>query len=111
MEIRSYNQIINDINNYKTITGINIDEIVELSNELLNNLYLIEEIGINNILMYDEKNNLKEIYKYTKNKDNIFKINEYYKNIQKQLSYTLQYQRHKKLNYLINNKKNIYSNK
>ena len=115
MEIRLYNDIINEMNELGIVNGINIDDYLSLSNELLNNLEEILQIDINrlyrnrNIKNYDII--LTQIKIYKKNEEYIRNINEYYKNLQKELSYTLQYQRNKKLKMQLNKKKSIYSNK
>ena len=118
MEIRSYSVIMNEINELGKPNGINIDELLSLSNELVNNLNIINEIGVNRIRVYnlynlknEDINISKELKDYTSNEEKILSLNEYYKNIQKQLSYTLQYQRNKKYNSLLPHKKSIYSNK
>ena len=54
---------------------------------------------------------LSQINTYKQNEEYIKNLNEYYKNLRKELSYTLQYQRNKKLKLQLNKKKSIYSNK
>ena len=118
MEIRSYKVIMNEINHLGKPNGINIDDLLILSEELVNNLNIINEIGVNRIKIFNLHNlknesiNIsKELNDYINNAEKILNLNEYYKNVQIQLSYTLQYQRNRKYNSLLPHKKSIYSNK
>ena len=114
MEIKSYDVLINEINELGFISGLNIDEYVILSNELLENLEKINQIDIKKLYNMRHIDNYKiillQINKYKQNEDYIRNLNKILKEKQKQLSYTLQYQRNKKLKMQMN-KKSIYSNK
>ena len=102
--MRLYNTIIEEINNLGTISGLNIDDYLNLSNELLSNLQRINSLDYSNLM-------LNEVNTYKKNSDYIIKLNEYIKYKHNELSYTLQYQRNKKLKLLQQKSKSIYSNK
>lgn len=102
--MRLYNTIIEEINNLGTISGLNIDDYLNLSNELLSNLQRINSLDYSNLM-------LNEVNTYKKNSDYIIKLNEYIKYKHNELSYTLQYQRNKKLKLLQKKSKSIYSNK
>ena len=115
MEIRLYNEIIKEINELGKINGITIDEYVNLSNELLENLEKVKQIDMNKLHYNKDIANrvsiLTEINIYKRNEQYIRNLNEYLVKKQNELSYTLQYQRHKKLKLQLNKKKSIYSNK
>lgn len=115
MEIRLYNEIIKEINELGKINGITIDDYVNLSNELLENLEKVKQIDMNKLYNNKDVTNrisiLSEINTYKRNEKYIRSLNKYLTNKQKELSYTLQYQRHKKLKLHLNKKKSIYSNK
>lgn len=114
MEVQKYESIIEKMNNLGKISVRNIDEYVRLSNDLIENLEKINQIDVE--LLVDNKNidNYREILSqvntYKQNKKYIKQLNKYLINKQDELSYTLQYQRLKKLS-LIQTKKSIYSNK
>ena len=114
MQIQLYEDIINELNNLGTITVHNIDEYVRISNILLKNLKKINQIDIDILVNNKNIDNygliLRQVNKYKENEEYIKNLNEYLKNKQTELSYTLQYQRIKKLK-LIPKKKSIYSNK
>lgn len=104
--IRPFNEVMCEINELGTISGLNIDEYLELSNELLNNL---NEINQSDISSYPLE--ISEMHAYRKNSEYIRNLNEYIKYKHHELSYTLQYQRNKKLKLQQQKSKSIYSNK
>ena len=114
MELALYEVIVSKMNDLGVISGVNIDEYVELSNTLLENLEKVNSIDIEKLKRLKIIDNyriiLSQINKYKSNEEYIRKQNEYLKNKQKELSYTLQYQRHRKYK-LLPKKKSIYSNK
>lgn len=114
MEVQTYESIIEKMNNLGQISVRNIDEYVSLSNELIENLEKINQIDVELLVNNKDIDNYNEILSqvntYKQNKKYIKRLNEYLVNKQDELSYTLQYQRLRKLS-LIHKKKSIYSNK
>ena len=114
MEVQKYESIIEKMNNLGKISVRNIDEYVRLSNDLIENLEKINQIDVELLVNNKNIDNYREILlqvnTYKQNKKYIKQLNKYLINKQDELSYTLQYQRLKKLS-LIQKKKSIYSNK
>ena len=114
MKVQKYESIIEKMNNLGKISVRNIDEYVRLSNDLIENLEKINQIDVellvNNKNIDNYKDILSQVNAYKQNKKYIKQLNKYLINKQDELSYTLQYQRLKKLS-LIQKKKSIYSNK
>ena len=118
MKLEKYDILMTELKNLGVINGLNVEEAKDISNRLLNNLNIAKIESSNVILMRNIKRRsdkykhlLTEINKYLQKEEEIKKLNEYYNNKYEQLTYTLQYQRNKKLKLETQNKKSIYSNK